>query len=661
VENRLRVLLIEDSEADAQLLLRELKRGGFSVEFERVETAQSMKTALLQQIWDIVISDYSLPQFGAPQALVVLQESGFDLPFIIISGTIGEDSAVAALKAGAHDFIVKGKMARLIPAIQRELKEVSVRRERRQRERELEAIALVSATMRSANTLDEVLPRLLDQTLELIRTQSGSIWLYDLVSKTINLTIQRGVRGSQDASDHSSAGIPELVVRTGEELVSREFFTDTRLPEQSRQQMPRGIGGVCVPLHSNENVVGALCINVQLPREISPGEVRILNAMAEISGNTIQRMRLHEQTVKQLQRLDTLRAIDLIISSTHDLQVMLNIVISQIMKQLEVDAVSVMLRNPGSGRLEYMAGQGFSSRNIEAGSQRMGEGYAGRAALERQIVRIRDLRDEHKKFLRRSLLADEGFVSYFAVPLVGKGEVKGVLEIFHRAELNPDQEWLSFLETLGGQTAIAIENAILFQDLQRSNIELAMAYDATIEGWSHALDLRDKDTEGHTLRVTEMALQLARALGVEEEQLVHMRRGGLLHDIGKMAVPDDILLKPEPLTEEEWAIMRQHPQLAHDWLFSIPFLRHALEIPYYHHEKWDGTGYPHGLKGELIPLAARIFAIVDVWDALTNDRPYRRAWPHAKAIEYIRSKSGLYFDPQIVEIFLSQVSGTPQE
>jgi putative nucleotidyltransferase with HDIG domain len=451
------------------------------------------------------------------------------------------------------------------------------------------------------------------------------------------------------------------VVRTGEELVSREFFTDTRLPEQSRQQMPRGIGGVCVPLHSNENVVGALCINVQLPREISPGEVRILNAMAEISGNTIQRMRLHEQTVKQLQRLDTLRAIDLIISSTHDLQVMLNIVISQIMKQLEVDAVSVMLRNPGSGRLEYMAGQGFSSRNIEAGSQRMGEGYAGRAALERQIVRIRDLRDEHKKFLRRSLLADEGFVSYFAVPLVGKGEVKGVLEIFHRAELNPDQEWLSFLETLGGQTAIAIENAILFQDLQRSNIELAMAYDATIEGWSHALDLRDKDTEGHTLRVTEMALQLARALGVEEEQLVHMRRGGLLHDIGKMAVPDDILLKPEPLTEEEWEIMRQHPQLAHDWLFSIPFLRHALEIPYYHHEKWDGTGYPHGLKGELIPLAARIFAIVDVWDALTNDRPYRRAWPHAKAIEYIRSKSGLYFDPQIVEIFLSQVSGTPQE
>jgi putative nucleotidyltransferase with HDIG domain len=369
-------------------------------------------------------------------------------------------------------------------------------------------------------------------------------------------------------------------------------------------------------------------------------------------------MRLHEQTVKQLERLDTLRAIDLVISSTRDLQVMLNIVISQIIKQLGVDAVSVLLKRPGSGRLEFVAGQGFYSSNIEASNTRIGEGYAGRAALESQIVRVRDLRVEHETFLRRELLADEAFVSYFGVPLIGKGEVKGVLEVFHRSELNPDPEWLSFLETLGGQTAIAIENAVLFQDLQRSNIELAMAYDATIEGWSQALDLRDKDTEGHTLRVTEMALEIARALGVEEDQLVHMRRGGLLHDIGKMAVPDDILLKPEPLTDEEWVIMRQHPQLAYDWLVSIPFLRHALEIPYYHHEKWDGTGYPHGLKGELIPLAARIFAVADVWDALTNDRPYRKAWPPSKAIEYIRKKSGTYFDPQIVEVFLSHIVGT---
>jgi putative nucleotidyltransferase with HDIG domain len=359
--------------------------------------------------------------------------------------------------------------------------------------------------------------------------------------------------------------------------------------------------------------------------------------------------------------LDALRAIDLAISSARDLKVTLNIVLSQVISQLEVDSASILLINPGSGRLEFVTGQGFYSSNIEASNTRIGEGYAGRAVLERRTVQVRNLNDESEKFMRRELLADEGFISYFGVPLIGKGQVKGVLEIFHRSELNPNQEWLSFLETLGGQTAIAIENAILFQDLQRSNFDLAMAYDATIEGWSHALDLRDKDTEGHTLRVTEMALKLARALGVEEDQLIHIRRGGLLHDIGKMAVPDNILLKPEPLTDEEWQIMRLHPQLAYDWLVGISFLKYALEIPYYHHEKWNGTGYPHGLKGELIPLSARIFGVADVWDALTNDRPYRKAWSDSQAIEYMREKSGIYFDPEIIEVFLSRIVNTIQE
>lgn len=661
MHTHLRVLLVEDSEEDAQLLLRELKRGGYDVEFERVETADALKTALAHQVWDVIICDYSLPQFSAPQALALLKESGYDLPFIIVSGTIGEETAVSALKAGAHDFLVKGSLARLIPAIQREMKDASARREQRQRERELEAIALVSATMRSANTLNEMLPRLLDKTLELIRTESGSIWLYDAANDNINLVIQRSGEENGGTPINPGEDIPGLVVKSGEAIISREFHSDLHLPEYVREHVPKDIGGVCVPLNSNENVIGALCVNVPVPREITIGEVRILNALAEIGGNTIQRMRLYEQTVKQLERLDALREIDLVISSTRDLQVTLNIVLSQIIKLLQVDAASILLTRPGSGRLEFVAGQGFYSRNIENSNTSIGDEYTGQAVLERRTVRVKDLRNTHEKFMRRELLADEEFVSYFGVPLIVKGEVKGVLEIFQRSELNPDQEWLSFLETLGGQTAIAIENAVLFQDLQRSNFDLAMAYDATIEGWSHALDLRDKDTEGHTLRVTEMALKLARALGVEEDQLIHMRRGGLLHDIGKMAVPDNILLKPEPLTDEEWKIMRQHPQLAHDWLVAIPYLKYALEIPYYHHEKWDGTGYPHGLKGELIPLAARIFAVADVWDALTNDRPYRKAWPHSEAIEYILNQSGIYFDPEIVEVFLRHISSTSQE
>jgi putative two-component system response regulator len=188
-------------------------------------------------------------------------------------------------------------------------------------------------------------------------------------------------------------------------------------------------------------------------------------------------------------------------------------------------------------------------------------------------------------------------------------------------------------------------------NIEQAHAQLLAAYDATITGWSNALDLRDKETEGHSQRVTKMSEDLARMMGVSEMGLIHMRRGALLHDIGKLGVPDSILLKPEKLTLEEWAIMKKHPQYAYDMMYPIEYLRPSLDIPYCHHEKWDGTGYPRGLKGEEIPLAARIFAIVDVWDALTSDRPYRLAWDGDKALEYIHEQSGLHFDPQVVELF----------
>lgn len=184
---------------------------------------------------------------------------------------------------------------------------------------------------------------------------------------------------------------------------------------------------------------------------------------------------------------------------------------------------------------------------------------------------------------------------------------------------------------------------------------LAEAYDATIVGWSQALDLRDKETHGHSVRVTEITVRLARAMGVAEAEIDHIRRGALLHDIGKMGLPDAILLKPGPLTEEEWEQMRMHPVYSYDLLHYIPFLKPALTIPISHHERWDGKGYPAGLKGEQIPLAARIFAVVDVWDALTNDRPYRMAWPHEKARDYIAQHAGIHFDPAIVAVFLEHI------
>ena len=198
---------------------------------------------------------------------------------------------------------------------------------------------------------------------------------------------------------------------------------------------------------------------------------------------------------------------------------------------------------------------------------------------------------------------------------------------------------------------LALVSFLVTRILTHTIREVIQAYDETIQGWSMALELRDPLTKGHSERVVKLTLQLARTLGVKESQLIHLRRGVLLHDLGKMAVPDSILNKAGPLTELEWEVMRRHPIYAYQFLSSIDYLAPALEIPYCHHEKWDGTGYPRGLKGDQIPLSARIFAVVDVWDSLTSERVYRSTWSREQALEYIRDQSGKYFEPRVANTF----------
>jgi putative nucleotidyltransferase with HDIG domain len=317
-----------------------------------------------------------------------------------------------------------------------------------------------------------------------------------------------------------------------------------------------------------------------------------------------------------------------------------------------VDAADVLLFDQGHRSLDCVAARGFRGAARAGLSLAMGSQPAGQTVLGGTLIRLPDLAEAETPFAHAATLAGEDFRAYFAAPLIAKGQVIGVLEVFRRTPLTPDEEWLDFLEALAGQVAIAAEEAWLFDGLQRSNQELTQAYDATIEGWSRAMDLRDKETEGHTLRVTEMTLRLARAMGISQDDLLHVRRGALLHDIGKLGVPDAILLKPGKLTDEEWVVMRKHPVYAYELLSPIDYLKPALDIPYYHHEKWDGTGYPHGLSGEQIPLTARIFAVVDVWDALRSARPYRPGWPMEKVRDYLRDQAWKHFDPTVVDVFL---------
>lgn len=393
--------------------------------------------------------------------------------------------------------------------------------------------------------------------------------------------------------------------------------------------------------------------------DINPSVITLegKNYLMGIFRDITERKAAEEKNRKHLEQIASLHSIDLAISSSHDLSVTLDIILKYILDQLKVDAVDVLLYKPHLHTLEYASGCGFRTKALQYTRLKIGESHAGKVAIERKMIAVPDMGKADDGFKRSAHLEEEGFVSYYGIPLIAKGEVKGVMEVFTRTAIKPDPEWLNFLATLAGQAAIAVDNALLFNDLQLSNVELTMAYDETIEGWSRALDLRDKETEGHSQRVTELTLKIAAAAGVTEAEQSDMRRGALLHDIGKMGIPDNILLKPGPLDDEEMAIMRKHPVFAYELLSHVRFLKTALDIPYCHHEKWDGTGYPRGLKGEQIPLSARIFALADVFDALCSARPYRPAWAKDKVLEHIRSLSGNHLDPKIVEKFFSMDQG----
>jgi HD-GYP domain-containing protein (c-di-GMP phosphodiesterase class II)/HAMP domain-containing protein len=394
---------------------------------------------------------------------------------------------------------------------------------------------------------------------------------------------------------------------------------------------------------------------VRIQRHDELGELsQLFNEMAAAvsAGN--------ERIETQLGRLKALRTIDLAILGTTDKQLLLQSVLGQVMSQLRADAAAIFLYNPHTLTVDTSASIGYRTRRAERERVRLGDGVAGKAAHERRTVSVPDLSKVDMSGGLRSVADEEGFQSVYAVPLIAKGQVIGVLDVFFRTPFTASDDWLGFCEALAGQAAMAIESSKSFEDLQRSNVELSLAYDTTIEGWSRALDMRDRETEGHSQRVTEMTLRLARLAGMSDDAMVHVRRGALLHDIGKMAIPDTILHKAGPLNDEEWKIMREHPTHALRLLQPIAYLRPALEIPHCHHERWDGKGYPQGLKGQAIPMAARLFSVVDVWDALSNQRPYRAAWPEHQVHDFLREHSGSAFDPAAVELFFRAISEGPE-
>jgi putative nucleotidyltransferase with HDIG domain len=685
-----KILIIDDNPQNLYMLEIMLLSNGYQV--EKASNGKEGLTHANREHPDMIISDILMPVmdgFSLCRA-VKTSETLNNIPFIFYTATYTDPKdEVFALSLGADRFLVKPldpvEMLKNIKdvfrkkesgekvtvektfenqedyyknyseTLVRKLEDKMVQLERAQNR--LTALYQASCDLITIKLSPDLIQSVMHTIIETAGYQHANFFQYEPSLK--KLVISKSVGFSQEMDEKikdqlvfnlgEKKGLVGLVAKTGQPVIIADTSIDPRW-------IPLDLSiksALFVPVQFENVLQGVMGLFSKEMDAFSIADEQNLTSLANSLAVAIENNRNQEQNRKQFSQLLALHNIDQAISGNIDLPATLNTVLLNVTEQLTIDAADIILFNRFTLGFEFAAGQGFYSRTTDDREFRKRMAFTEKVIIERRLIQIGEGTEKNittEEFV--SLWEKEGFVAYWGVPLLVRGEVIGALEVYNRLPKEADNDWLNFLETLAGQAAIAIDNADMFDGLQRSNLDLRVAYDATIEGWSRALDLRDNETENHTLRVVETSLELASDLGIKNEDLIHIKRGALLHDIGKMGVPDEILHKPGPLTDEEWVIMRKHPQFAYDMLSPIGYLHRALDIPSCHHEKWDGSGYPRQLKGEQIPLAARLFAIVDVWDALRSDRPYRKAWPDEKVIDYLKEESGKHFDPQVVEAFL---------
>jgi PAS domain S-box-containing protein len=515
----------------------------------------------------------------------------------------------------------------------------------------------VARTSSSSLDLSTVLPTIMRLAVELVRADSGVMGLISNDGQSLthpylfNLPEDLGL----EQPIPKGTGVGWQVVETRQAMLLADYGSH---PAALKNWTAAGIrNSIETPLIAGETCLGVLGLYLRGPaRRFTERDLRLAEAVGRQAGVVVQNARLFEAERQRVALLTALNEIGLDISAQLDLSILLNTIVQHAVRLLNAPMGSLFLVRENQS-LEMVVRHNLPAFELTRPPVRFGEGLAGKVAQNGRVQIVGD----YSQWPGRSSYADDyPYRGVLSVPIKWQGHVIGVINVLDERPDRFGPMDVHQVNLLAAQAAIAINNAHLFSDLQQSNAELIAAYDTTLEGWTRALDLRDEETEGHTQRVTEMTLQLAQGMGIDASELLHIRRGALLHDIGKMGLPDSILLKAGPLTDEEQAVMYKHPEYARDMLFPIKFLRPALDIPYCHHERWDGSGYPQALQGEAIPLAARIFAVVDVWDALRSDRPYRQGWPEKAVLDHIRALSGRHFDPEVVRAFITLLDRAQQ-
>lgn len=520
-----------------------------------------------------------------------------------------------------------------------------------QRAQEAAAIAEVGRDISATLQVDTVLDRIATYAQELLSAETSAVFLHESNETKLHAIAAKGVDAEALKQDPIVIGRGiggQIALNKVGEIVNFAA-SDPRAVTVAGTQVNPLEHFMGVPVLMKDQLTGLLVVwRTGADQQFRPSELVFLTSLAQQAAVAIENARLFELERQRRQEAENLRVAATAVTSSLDVEEVLETILIALQQVTPYDSASMMLLEGDQVRIR--AAKGLLNPDL-ALNQLFPAANPLLRAIQRtgKAVIVADAQRDSR--FERWAGADR-IRGWLGVPLVARGQIIGyiTLDSYTPGAFNENDAVLA--QTFAHQAAAAVDNARLFATLERTNEELSKAYDTTLEGWGNALELRDKETQGHTRRVAELTIKLARQLGLREPELTHIRRGVLVHDIGKMGVPDRILHKKTTLTKKEWEQLRSHPQYAFDLLYPISYLRPALEVPYCHHERWDGTGYPRGLVAEEIPLLARIFSVVDVWDALLSDRAYRKAWPRQKVLKYIRDQAGHQFDPRIAEVFL---------
>lgn len=499
-----------------------------------------------------------------------------------------------------------------------------------------EKVMAIQDLLQTSHTLSEM--------LTIVRKQIGE--LFEPIGLIIALSSSNG-----DMSVKISTGIWKTLEGSNLSPVnSIEFgkvYSSDDVPDNLKSRGKFFVKGF--PLAIPSKNIGSLWIASDYA--ISQSNTQALISICNAAAVALNRGQRFERTQLRLQHFGVLQEIEQLISRKENLISLFDLSMSYIMDQLGAHAVAVLLMNATKDKLECIHGKGIQSVDFYRTSMHLEDCIHHKSNIsdiQQDVYKVFECQESCQ---RAKFFGERGFATFYGVPLVVQEEVIGAIEIFHQQSLSMNRDKSFFLETLASKIAHAIANTGLFNDLLSLKTRLPFLDQYSLISLSRAIRLAEEENKGKALNTAKTAAILAESMGVKKDNLGSLQRGALLHDIGKMGIPEEILNKPGPLSGYEWNIMRKHPVYAYQLIKPIPSLKDSIEIPYCHHEKWDGTGYPRGIRGEQIPVSARIFAVVDVWDALRSNRPYRSAWTDNQARNYIHQQAGKHFDPQVVNKF----------